>query len=201
MKLSIKIILSAIALLLLITMINYKQKDPYFFLQPQLPFTQEDKAFDLSKEGSESEFEFWILPNKKEDVLPLWHMVGVSCVYSDGKNLIRTESVRLEVGVAFYQNGKWIDVSVFGKKKPPSDEIELINYQVPIDNKLVFMSGSSGGNQVFKGQEKYIEIHQAFVFKPVGYGLYKANMKVISPKSEFSTVPTYPHVELARRGK
>ena len=148
MKLSIKIILSAIALLLLITMINYKQKDPYFFLQPQLPFTQEDKAFDLSKEGSESEFEFWILPNKKEDVLPLWHMVGVSCVYPDGKNLIRTESVRLEVGVAFYQNGKWIDVSVFGNKKPPSDEIELINYQVPIDNKLVFMSGISGGNQV-----------------------------------------------------
>ena len=44
MKLSIKIILSAIALLLLITMINYKQKDPYFFLQPQLPFTQEDKV-------------------------------------------------------------------------------------------------------------------------------------------------------------
>ena len=148
MKLSIKIILSAIALLLLITMINYKQKDPYFFLQPQLPFTQEDKAFDLSKEGSESEFEFWILPNKKEDVLPLWHMVGVSCVYPDGKNLIRTESVRLEVGVAFYQNGKWIDVSVFGKKKPPSDEIEIINYQVPIDNKMVFMSGISGGNQV-----------------------------------------------------
>ncbi|MBP6294713.1 MAG: hypothetical protein KA366_03200, partial [Hydromonas sp.] len=81
-------------------------------------------------------------------VLPLWHMVGVSCVYPDGKNLIRTESVRLEVGVAFYQNGKWIDVSVFGNKKPPSDEIELINYQVPIDNKLVFMSGISGGNQV-----------------------------------------------------
>ncbi|MCE1160410.1 MAG: hypothetical protein LWW74_04275 [Burkholderiales bacterium] len=116
-------------------------------------------------------------------------------------SFVWARTVMLHGKLSHYENGAWKEVRIFGEISPPF-EGRVVKLFEPINSDdNIYMYDYTFNDRDFGGVKEKMYMAQLFNFKPINYGLYKAEVEVLNVNEKFSHISTYLSVELRHRSK